>query len=41
MCCRNCGSQNVIKGGFIKATQRYKYKDCHYQFVPNIHHGRS
>lgn len=41
MCCKKCGSQNIIKSGFIKGQQRYKCKDCCYQFVPTRHHGRS
>lgn len=40
MWCTNCRSQNVIKSGFVKGQQRYRCKDCCYQFVPTGHHEK-
>ncbi|PQJ19284.1 transposase [Nonlabens tegetincola] len=31
--CPNCSSQNQIKSGVIKGRQRYKCKDCNYNFT--------
>ncbi len=30
--CRKCGSKNIIKNGKVFGWQRYKCKDCNYQF---------
>jgi IS1 family transposase/transposase-like protein len=39
--CRRCGSINVVKAGKIKGNQRYKCKNCGFQFQPNRAKGRS
>jgi len=31
--CRQCGSKNCIKNGFLDERQRYKCKDCHFIFL--------
>jgi len=40
-CCKKCGSQNIIKAGFVKGEQRYKCKECGCQFVPTRNKGKS
>ena len=32
--CKNCGSQEITKNGFIRSKQRYRCKTCGYNFVP-------
>ena len=41
MFCTKCGSENVLKSGFVKSEQRYRCKECGRQFVPTRHHGKS
>ncbi len=42
MCCyKKCGSKNAININFIKGRQRYKCKDCGYQFVLTGYKGKS
>jgi transposase-like protein len=31
--CKNCGSCNVVKSGMVRGKQRYKCKDCIFNFV--------
>jgi transposase-like protein len=31
--CKNCKSQNISKNGIARKKQRYKCKDCRYNFV--------
>lgn len=33
MHCPHCDSQNIIKSGLVKGRQRFKCKDCSYQFT--------
>jgi transposase-like protein len=32
--CKNCQSEKVVKNGFVRNKQRYKCKECKYNFVP-------
>jgi transposase-like protein len=31
--CKNCKSENVVKSGTVRGKQRYKCKECGYNFV--------
>jgi len=31
--CKNCKSETVVKSGIVRGKQRYKCKDCGYNFV--------
>ena len=38
--CKNCKSENTTKNGIVRAKQRYKCKDCGYNFViGHAHHS--
>ena len=37
--CKKCGGTKHSKNGFIKGHQRYKCKNCGYQFVPTLQKG--
>ena len=37
--CKKCGGKEHSKNGFIKGHQRYKCKNCGYQFVPTLRKG--
>ena len=37
--CKKCGETKHSKNGFIKGHQRYKCKNCGYQFVPTLQKG--
>ena len=37
--CKKCGATEHSKNGFIKGHQRYKCKNCAYQFVPTLQKG--
>lgn len=37
--CKKCGVTEHSKNGFIKGHQRYKCKNCGYQFVPTLQKG--
>ena len=37
--CKKCGATEHSKNGFIKGHQRYKCKNCGYQFVPTLQKG--
>ena len=41
MFCTKCGSESVLKSGFVKGQQRYRCKACGRQFVPTRHHGKT
>ena len=34
--CKKCGGKEHNKNGFVKGHQRYKCKNCGYQFVPTL-----
>jgi len=36
MICRNCGKTNVIKNGKAKESQKYKCKNCNFQFIHEL-----
>jgi transposase-like protein len=31
--CKKCGSQSIVKNGRVRQKQRYKCKDCSYNFT--------
>ena len=31
--CKNCQSNKIAKNGFVRGTQRYKCKECGYNFI--------
>jgi transposase-like protein len=31
--CKNCGSTKKVKNGFVEGVQRYKCKDCGYNYI--------
>jgi transposase len=31
--CKNCKSEKIVKNGIVREKQRYKCKDCNYNFV--------
>ncbi len=33
LCCKHCGSSNYVKNGTVRGLQRYKCKQCQYNFV--------
>ena len=37
--CKKCGGKEHNKNGFVKGHQRYKCKNCGYQFVPTLRKG--
>ena len=41
MICRKCGSVQNVKNGKVKGVQRYKCKDCGFQFTKEIANGHS
>ena len=40
MKCRKCGSEATVKNGFMAGSQRYKCKNCSFQFTRETAHGR-
>jgi len=40
MQCRKCGSEAAVKNGFMAGAQRYKCKNCSFQFTRETAHGR-
>ena len=40
MHCRKCGSEAFTKNGFVAGTQRYKCKQCGFQFTRETSHGK-
>ena len=41
MICKRCNSKNYVKNGFNKGKQRYKCKDCKYNYTDTPPRGRS
>jgi len=39
--CIKCGATQAIKNGFVDGWQRYKCKDCGYQYTKQNPHGKS
>ena len=39
--CPKCSSSKTYKNGKVKGVQRYKCKECHYQFTRTTPRGRS
>ena len=40
MHCRKCGSKAFVKNGFVAGVQRYKCKECGFQFTRETPHGK-
>lgn len=40
MHCRKCGSGTFVKNGFMAGVQRYKCKNCGFQFTRETAHGK-
>ena len=40
MHCRKCGSGAFVKNGFMAGAQRYKCKECGFQFTRDTPHGK-
>lgn len=40
MHCRKCGSESFVKNGFVSGVQRYKCKECGFQFTRETPHGK-
>ena len=40
MRCRKCGSEAFVKNGFMAGAQRYKCKECGFQFTRETPHGK-
>jgi transposase-like protein len=40
MKCRKCDSQATVKNGFMAGAQRYKCKNCSFQFTKETAHGK-
>ena len=40
MHCRKCGSEAFVKNGFVAEAQRYKCKQCGFQFTRETPHGK-
>ena len=40
MHCRKCGSEAFVKNGFVAGVQRYKCKECGFQFTRETPHGK-
>jgi transposase len=40
MQCRKCGSEATVKNGFMAGAQRYKCKNCSFQFTRETAHGK-
>lgn len=38
--CKQCGSSNKVKNGFVRSKQRYYCKDCHCQFTDTKPRGK-
>jgi len=39
--CKNCGSDNTVKNGFIRSKQRYLCKECRCQYTDTKPRGKS
>ena len=40
MKCRKCGAEALVKNGFMAGVQRYKCKNCSFQFIRETPHGK-
>jgi len=40
MTCLKCGSEAIVKNGYMKGLQRYKCKQCAYQFTQETPRGK-
>ena len=40
MKCWKCGSEAIVKNGFMAGSQRYKCKNCSFQFTKETPHGK-
>ena len=40
MQCRKCNSEAIVKNGFMAGNQRYKCKNCSFQFTKTVPHGK-
>lgn len=40
MKCRKCTSEALVKNGFMAGSQRYKCKNCSFQFTRETPHGK-
>lgn len=40
MICRKCGSEAFVKNGFMAGAQKYKCKQCGFQFTRDTPHGK-
>jgi len=40
MQCRKCGSEAIVKNGFMAGNQRYRCKNCSFQFTRDTAHGK-
>ena len=41
MKCKKCNSDKTVKAGLVKGEQRYKCKECNYQFVPTRNRNKN
>ncbi|WP_420805335.1 transposase-like zinc-binding domain-containing protein [Holospora obtusa] len=41
MHCKKCNSENCIRNGIVRKVQRYKCKECGYNFVEGDKRGKS
>jgi transposase len=41
MICRKCGNENNVKNGKMRGKQRYKCKECGFQFTKAVSNGHS
>ncbi len=39
--CKHCGKSNFVKNGFVRGKQRYRCKECGYNFTETPQRGRS
>ena len=39
--CKHCGKSNYVKNGFVRGNQRYRCRDCRYNFTDTRQRGRS
>ena len=41
MTCKRCNGEKIVKAGMVKGEQRYKCKECNYQFVPTRNRNKN
>jgi transposase-like protein len=39
--CKHCGKSNFVKNGFVREKQRYRCRECGYNFTDTPQRGRS